>query len=155
MNEGYSFIWNAGELPYLVTPDGHHLRDGQVQCHAGSAPSSSSSSSVPPPAAPEAAEAHSPLSPPSGEAGGVTDGEEPDDGVDDSLHEISHRVKEPNCPTCRVVKLHASPARRRGLDAHGNPLKFGDSVTADHAVVSPEDCGRGAKGLRLSSSTVA
>ena len=49
-------------------------------------------------------------------------------------HLVTHRTKNPHCPSCQRAKFAHKPARRRDKKPEVVPVKFGDLVTADHMI---------------------
>ena len=74
------------------------------------------------------------------------DQEEPESKVDrlrkeakSINHMLTHHPKNPFCTICRYSKAQAQPARRIRLEHKRAFRKFGECVTADHAVLGKYD----------------
>ena len=53
-------------------------------------------------------------------------------------HLLTHKPKNPFCPTCNAAKAFAAPARRRDPDSKVVPERFGDSVLGDNLVLGKD-----------------
>jgi len=151
MKEGYSFHWPAGELLYLVTPCGSHVElevRGNVPYLADTAPAFPVSDAESEPAASEAgdddsdADDEASAAEPDGEVALAPSKAERLRAEATSLsHLMSHRYKNPFCPSCVRAKMQFRAARRSG-DVESPYKEFGDLVTADHVVLNEADKGR-------------
>ena len=155
MKEGYAFHWKPYKAPELVTPSGKRIRlrvdnyvpyvveyeevcpskgvpvpsvvkvEGKPQTHHEGKPGPGSdppTSSVP---ALEPAEEK---------------GSDSLEAVAGSLgHLMTHRVKNPFCPSCQRSKMQAKATPDRSKQDRGPPpTKFGEIITADHFIANNE-----------------
>ena len=64
-------------------------------------------------------------------------------------HNLTHFPKDPRCEICNDCKIQSVYCRKQKHgppDEYATPEKFGDFITADHAVLAPEEASR--KGYR-------
>jgi hypothetical protein len=173
MEEGYCFVWNAGQAPVLHLPSGKKVNlevDGYVPYlrskRAEACPASSSSSSGDKiPTAPHAlqgAEAQAPEQAEPVAAEAAAEPQEEDEGgvlgkpsgkplKEEALslrHLMTHMPKNPYCEACQRAKAQNKPARASHRAERPNaPKNFGEQVSADHIILGDGD-GRAALVLR-------
>ena len=142
MIEGYSFRWDAGQNP-VITLDGREIIL-ELEWLVPVLPVISGACGTEEfEAAQAAVEPPPPLPPPSGTGAltGTIAREKPP-----STHELTHFPKLSTCKICCEAKSHRAPCHKKRESAEAEeedmvvPLKFGDLITADHAIMkNPEE----------------
>ena len=60
-------------------------------------------------------------------------------------HNLTHFPKDPRCEICndcKIQRVHCRKQKHGPPDEYSTPEKFGDFITADHAVLAPEEASR-------------
>ena len=156
MEHGYSFIWKAGQAPYMIRPDNKVVkltvenyipwlieRDGEaLACPANIIPPAINIAREDSVSQGEAAGAQAPVvEEPKVDEPKMNKIDKQKLEANSLEHLMTHFPKNPFCTACQRAKMqtHQTPNRAKELYRNDPPTYFGENVTADHLIANNVD----------------